>query len=102
MGVNQSYMYDPYWQQYFNSYGVLGGVSTPIYDILQQYRWNRNYYGYYPNSSSMYLNGGVYGNLYSRQPMYLQQLYYSNPLQSQPLYQASNPYYYSPMPNYFY
>lgn len=36
MGVNQSYMYDPYWQQYLNNYGILGGVGTPIYDALQQ------------------------------------------------------------------
>lgn len=36
MGVNQSYMYDPYWQQYLNNYGMLGGVGTPIYDVLQQ------------------------------------------------------------------
>lgn len=38
MGVNQSYMYDPYWQQYFNNYGILGGASTPLYDVLQQVR----------------------------------------------------------------
>ncbi|OAC97685.1 hypothetical protein MUCCIDRAFT_116171 [Mucor lusitanicus CBS 277.49] len=102
MGVNQSYMYDPYWQQYFNNYGILGGASTPLYDVLQQYRWNnRNYYGgYYPNTS-MYLNN-VYNDPYTRQLMYLQQPYYTTPLQSQPLYQASNPYYYSPMPHYFY
>ncbi|EPB90037.1 hypothetical protein HMPREF1544_03149 [Mucor circinelloides 1006PhL] len=99
MGVNQSYMYDPYWQQYLNNYGILGGVGTPIYDALQQYRWNRNYYGY-PNAS-MYLNG-VYNDPYSRQLMYLQQPYYSSPLQNQLLNPTFSPYYYSAAPTYFY
>jgi hypothetical protein len=36
MGMNQSYLYDPYWQQYLNNYGILGGEGTPFYDVLQQ------------------------------------------------------------------
>ncbi|KAG2212165.1 hypothetical protein INT46_006000 [Mucor plumbeus] len=99
MGMNQSYLYDPYWQQYLNNYGILGGEGTPFYDVLQQYRWNRNYYGY--PSHSMFLNG-EYGDPSNRHLMYLQQPYYPTPMHRQLLYQFSSPYYYSPMPNYFY